>query len=58
MKTMRESVRQNRLPLDRLQPLLRSLREVTLDEKVTPEEVQRLTQEIHQINVGRAATSR
>jgi hypothetical protein len=55
MKTMRESVRQNRLALDRLQPLLRSLREVTLDEKVTPEEVQRLTQEIHQINVGRAS---
>ncbi len=58
MKTMRESVRRNRLPLDRLQPLLRSLREVTMDEKVTPAEVQRLTQEIHQINVGRAATSR
>jgi len=52
MKTMRESVRQNRLPLDRLQPLLRSLREVTMDEKVTPAEAERLTKEIHEINVG------
>jgi uncharacterized coiled-coil DUF342 family protein len=52
MKTMRESVRQNRLPLDRLQPLLRSLREVTMDEHVTPAEAQQLTKEIHEINAA------
>jgi hypothetical protein len=50
MKTMRDSVRQNRLPLDRLQPLLRSLREVTMDEHVTPAEAERLTNEIRAIN--------
>jgi len=52
MKTMRDSVRQNRLPIDRLQPLLRTLREVTSDSRVTPAETEQLTKEIHAINVG------
>ncbi len=51
MKTMRESVRQNRLSMERLQPLLRTLREVVSDERVTPEETQRMIREIHAINV-------
>ncbi len=53
MKTMRDSVRHNRVPLERLQPLLRTLREVTADERVTPAEVQQLTRELHAINVAR-----
>jgi hypothetical protein len=52
MKTMRESVRQNRIPIERLQPLLRSLREITSDNRVTPAEAQQLTQEIHAINTA------
>jgi len=50
MKTMRTSVRQNRLPIDRLQPLLRTLREVTSDSRVTSAETEQLTKEIHAIN--------
>jgi len=50
MKTMRDSVRQNRLPIDRLQPLLRTLREVTSDSRVTSAETEQLTKEIHAIN--------
>src|SRR5262249_16295129 len=38
MKTMRESVRLNRVPMQRLQPLLQTLREAVSDERVTPEE--------------------
>ena len=38
MKAMRESVRQNRISVDRLQPVLRTLRDVVSDERVTPEE--------------------
>jgi hypothetical protein len=52
MKTMRDSVRQNRIPIERLQPLLRSLREITSDNRVTPAEAQQLTQEIHVINTA------
>jgi hypothetical protein len=50
MKAMRESVRQNRISLDRLQPVLRTLREVSSDERVTPVETQQLTEEIRKIN--------
>ncbi len=50
MKRMRDSVRANRLSLDRLQPLLRSLREVTEDERVTPAEAERLIREIGEVN--------
>jgi hypothetical protein len=50
MKTMRDTVRQNRLPIDRLQPLLRTMRDVTSDEHVTPAEADQLTKEMHAIN--------
>jgi len=52
MKTMRDSVRQNQIPIERLQPLLRSLREITSDNRVTPAEAQQLIQEIHAINTA------
>lgn len=52
MKTMRDAVRQNRLPIDRLQPLLRTMRDVTSDEHVTPAEADQLTKEMHQINTA------
>ena len=50
MKTMRESVRHNRVSMDRLQPLLRTLRDAVSDERVTPAETQKLTEEIREIN--------
>ena len=50
MKSMRDLVRQNRLPIDRLQPLLRTMRDVTSDERVTPAEADQLTKEMHEIN--------
>jgi len=50
MKTMRTAIRANRLSLDHLQPLLRTMREVSSDEHVTPAETQQLTREIHEIN--------
>ncbi len=50
MKTMRDSVRANRVSLDRLQPLLRTLREVTEDERVTPAETERLIREVREVN--------
>jgi hypothetical protein len=50
MKTMRTAIRENRLSLDRLQPLLRSLRDASSDEHITAAETDQLTQEIHEIN--------
>ena len=52
MRTMRDSVRQNRLPMDRLQPLLRTMRDVSEDEHVTPAEADQLTKEMHAVNTG------
>jgi hypothetical protein len=52
MKSMRDLVRQNRLPIDRLQPLLRTMRDVTSDEHVTPAEADQLTKEMHEINTA------
>lgn len=50
MKTMREAIRANRIRMDRLQPLLRSIREVSDDERVTPAETDRLIQELREVN--------
>ncbi len=50
MKNMRDALRDNRLPIDRLQPLLRDMREATADERVTPAETQRLTRELRELN--------
>jgi hypothetical protein len=53
MKAMRESIRANRLKMDRLQPLMRTMRDVVSDERVTPPEVDRLTREMHALNAAR-----
>ncbi len=53
MKKMRELVRDNRVSMDRLQPLLRMVREAISDERVTPKETQELIREIHTINTTR-----
>jgi len=50
MKTMREGVRTNRIRIDRLQPLLRSIREVSEDEHITPAETERLIKELREVN--------
>ena len=56
MKKMRDSIRTNRLTLDRMQPLLRTMREVASDERVTPDEAEQLTREIREINNAPART--
>ena len=50
MKTMRDSIRASKLKIDRLQPLMKAMREVVTDERVTSPEVERLTRELHAIN--------
>jgi hypothetical protein len=50
MKTVRDAVRENRLRVDRLQPLLRSLRDVTEDERVTAKETEQLIRELREVN--------
>jgi hypothetical protein len=50
MKTMRAAIRANRLSLDRLQPLLRSMRDASSDEHITSQETEQLIHEIHEIN--------
>ena len=58
MKTMRDTVRHNRLPIDRLQPLLKTMRDVTSDEHVTPAEADQLTKEMHAINTAPPPTKK
>ena len=50
MKSLRDSVRQNRVPIDHLQPLLRAMREVSEDEKVNSAETERLIRELRDVN--------
>lgn len=50
MKTMREALRDNRLRIDHIQPLLRSIRESSGDGKVTPEETEQLIRELRAVN--------
>ncbi len=50
MKTIRDAVRTNRLRVDRLQPLLRTMRDATADGHVTPAETNELINEMHQLN--------
>ena len=52
MKAMRDRVRQNQLKIDRLQPLLRDLRDAVSDEKVTAAEAGKLTKEMHALNAA------
>ena len=53
MKTMRSAIGANRLPPRRLQPLMRTMRQVISDERVTGPEVDQLTREMHAINQPR-----
>jgi hypothetical protein len=50
MKTMRAAIRENRLSLDRLQPVLRSMRDASSDQHITPEETEQLTRELRDVN--------
>ena len=50
MKKLRELVRDNRVSIERLQPLLRMIRDDISDERVTAQETQQLTNEIRAIN--------
>lgn len=50
MKELRDEVRQNRLSIDRLQPVLRTIREVSSDQRVTPAETEELIRALEQAN--------
>lgn len=52
MKAMREAVRQNRVKIEKLQPLMRDIRDAISDERVTPAETDKLTKEMHAISSG------
>ncbi len=52
MKTMRASIRTGRLSMERLQPLMKTIRDVSGDETVTGAEVDRLTREVKAINAA------
>ena len=52
MKAMRAGVRDRRLKMDTLQPLMRTMRDVVADERVTPAEVDQLTRELHALNTS------
>ncbi len=52
MKRMRDAIRSSRLKMENLQPLMRTMRDVISDERVTPPEVDQLTREVHAINAS------
>ena len=53
LKTLRESVRANKVKMDRLQPLMKTMRTAVEDQHVDAREVDQLTRAIHAINTGR-----
>ena len=52
MKALRSNLDQGRVSIDRLQPLLRAIRDASIDSKVTPEEAAQLTKAAHDVNDG------
>jgi len=52
MKTLRGNLDQGSVSIDRLQPLLRAIRDASIDSKVTPEEATQLTKAAHDVNAG------
>jgi len=50
MKTLRGNLDKGSVSIDRLQPLLRAIRDASIDSKVTPEEATQLTKAAHDVN--------
>lgn len=47
MNALRAQIRASRLNLDKMQPMLRTIREVSDDDKITPDEAKQLTEAVH-----------
>ena len=58
MKTLRGNLAKGKVSIDRLQPLLRAIRDASIDSKITPEEAKKLTAAAHQVNNGAGRPSR
>ena len=52
MKTLRGNLDNGRVSIDRLQPLLRAIREASIDSHVTPDEAKTLTKAAHDVNAA------
>ena len=52
MNALRGNLGAGKVSIDRLQPLLRAIRDASVDNKVTPEETERLTRAAHEVNSG------
>ncbi len=50
MKTLRANLAAGRVSIDRLQPFLQTIRDVSADNKVTPDEVEKLTRAAREVN--------
>lgn len=57
MKSLQVNVTAKRIPLERLQVILRDMRDAMVDNVVTPEETSRLTVDIHAANATAGATT-
>ena len=55
---LREGIRSGRVPVAKLDPVMVSLREAIRDQKITPEESNRLTKLIHDINTAPAPSQK
>ncbi len=49
---LREGIRSGRVPVAKLDPVMASLREAVRDQKITPEESNRLAKLIHEVNTA------
>jgi hypothetical protein len=58
MKALRANLTAGKVSMDRLQPLLHAIRDVSTDSRVTPEETKRLTEAAREINRGAPALTR
>jgi hypothetical protein len=50
MKTLLDNLHHGRIRSERLQPIMRTVREVTADEKIDPREAQKLIEMVHAVN--------
>lgn len=50
--TLREGIRTGRVPVAKLDPVMSSLREAIRDQRLTQEETEKLTKEIHAVNTA------
>ena len=52
MNALKTNLGNGKISIDRLQPMLRSIRDASLDSKITPQEAVQLTRAAHEANAG------